>query len=231
MLHDENRIVGKFRLNKQKVGIIPFAFFGGKLDKSAMPINVLRQRVIARLARLRTGAVEAAASVTGLERNYIRDLVEEKKSSFNQNKLELVARALQWTVPELLGQATSAPLLDQVSAGDLLSPLSQIDASMVPQIHFSGLGDGEFFALTVDGDSMNKQSPSGSIIIVDKSDTQLVTGKSYVFAVNGGHTYKLWKANPKSLVPNSTNKNHSPRMVHKSEFEIIGRVKRTIFDL
>lgn len=196
-----------------------------------MAINELRQRVERRLAEIKSGAVEAASSVPGLERNYIRDLLEHKKNSFNQNSLEKVAQALRWTVPELLGRAASAPLLDKVSAGELLAPLSQIDVSAAKQIYFSDLGPGEFFALTVDGDSMNKQSPHNSIILVNKAETEPLSGKSYVFEHEGRTTYKLWKASPRSLVPNSTNKALKAIPVAKSDFRVIGRVKRTVLDL
>lgn len=70
-----------------------------------MAKNQLQQRVIDRLAELSIGAVEAAERVPGLERNYIRDLVEDKKKSVNQAKLPLVAEALKWTVPDVLGAA------------------------------------------------------------------------------------------------------------------------------
>ena len=68
-----------------------------------MANNELRQRVEDRLRDLGIGPVEAARSVEGLERNYIRDLVEGKKESFANSKVELVARALKWTPTELLG--------------------------------------------------------------------------------------------------------------------------------
>lgn len=196
-----------------------------------MAINELRQRVERRLAEINMGAIEAVATVPGLERNYIRDLLEHKKNSFNQNSLDKVAQALRWTVDELLGRASSAPLLDMVSAGELLAPLSQIDVTAAKRIFFNGLGPGEFFALTVEGDSMNKQSPQNSIILVNKAETEPVSGKSYVFEYEGKTTYKLWKASPRSFVPNSTNKTHKTLPVAKSDFRVIGRVKRTVLDL
>lgn len=70
-----------------------------------MEKNQLQQRVIRRLSELSTGAVEAAERVPGLERNYIRDLVNGKKQSFSQSKLPLVAQALEWTIPDILGSA------------------------------------------------------------------------------------------------------------------------------
>lgn len=69
-----------------------------------MEKNQLRQRVITRLAELGIGPVEAAEKVPGLERNYIRDLLQEKKQSFSHAKMPLVAQALQWTVAELTGE-------------------------------------------------------------------------------------------------------------------------------
>lgn len=83
-----------------------------------MEKNELRQRVASRLRELNVGAVEAAQSVAGLERNYIRDLVEEKKGSFSHAKLPLVAQALRWTVSQLVGEQaemTANPPLPQHS--------------------------------------------------------------------------------------------------------------------
>jgi phage repressor protein C with HTH and peptisase S24 domain len=68
-----------------------------------MEKNQLQQRVIRRLTELDIGPVEAAERVPGLERNYIRDLVNDKKQSFSQSKLPLVAQALEWSVPDVLG--------------------------------------------------------------------------------------------------------------------------------
>lgn len=68
-----------------------------------MEKNQLQQRVIRRLFELDRGAVEAAERIPGLERNYINDLVVGKKRSFNQAKLPLVAQALEWSVPDVLG--------------------------------------------------------------------------------------------------------------------------------
>lgn len=76
-----------------------------------MAINELRQRVVRRLRELKIGAVEAAQSVPGLERNYIRDLIQGKKESISQSKTPLVAQALQWAPADLLGvmRAQEAP--------------------------------------------------------------------------------------------------------------------------
>lgn len=208
-----------------------------------MAKNQLRQRVIDRLDVLGIGAVEAAARVPDLERNYIRDLLEGKKESFNQAKLPAVAQALEWTVAELMAQIpergeveakiTYVPVLDSVAAGRLKSPMSQIPVEDVPLLAFADLGRGEWFALGVDGDSMNRISPEGSTIVVNRADRQLINGKCYVFSVRGQTTYKMWQAGPvPHLKPFSTNPIHDSIFPEKKrDLEVIGRVKRTLLDL
>ncbi len=209
-----------------------------------MAINELRQRVERRLRELDIGPVEAAASVDGLERNFIRDLLENKKQSFSQTKASLVAQALKWTTEELQGKPSrrdaaapavaSIPLLDKVTAGKLRSASSQIPIEDVPLLAFADLGRGEFFALTVEGDSMDRISPDSSTIVVNQADRILVTGKAYVIFRRGEATFKLWRPDPPRFAPHSTNPIHEPVFVKsKAEAEklVVGRVKRTVLDL
>ncbi|UGY14171.1 S24 family peptidase [Bradyrhizobium septentrionale] len=205
----------------------------------------LRQRVSDRLGQLQLGPVEAARRVPGLERNYISDFLSGKKRSFSQAKIHLVAEALDLTVEELTGpgrriisdrpgsKVNLVPLIDIVTAGRLTAPSSQIPLDDVPLLAFADLGRGNFFALRVVGDSMDRVSPDGSIIVVNKDDRQLVSGKYYVFSIRGETTYKMWQADdPPYLAPYSTNPLNKPRMIkRKNDFEVIGRVKRTVLDL
>jgi SOS-response transcriptional repressor LexA len=214
-----------------------------------MAINELRQRVERRLRELKIGPVEAAQSVPGLERNYIRDLIQGKKESFSQSKSPLVAQALQWTMTELLktaevlhfsGHGTAPesfsriPLLDKVATGKLKSPSSQIPVEDVPLLAFADLGRGAFFALTVEDDSMDRLSPNGSVIIVNHADRTLVAGRAYVISRRGEATFRLWRSDPPRFSPYSTNPIHEPIFVKsKPEAErlVVGRVKRTMLDL
>jgi SOS-response transcriptional repressor LexA len=213
-------------------------------DNSAMAKDELRQRVTSRLNELGIGAIEAAVSVPGLERNFISDFIKGRKNSFSQAKQPLVAKALKWSVVELNGaetrtherigpKITMVPLLDSVAAGRLKSPMSQIPVEDVPLLAFADLGRGEFFALRVEGDSMDRYSPEGSTIVVNKADRQLINGRCYVFAVRGQTTYKLWQGGDiPHLAPHSTNPLNKPIFFKKkSDLEVIGRVKRTLFDL
>lgn len=227
------------------VGKIPFALENPKSDNSAMKRDELRQRVKNRLGQLQLGAVEAAVRIPGLERNFISDFLTGKKSSFSQAKLPLVAEALDLTVEELVGEGhrilsdrpgskvNLVPLIDSVTAGKLKLPSSQIPLDDVPLLAFADLGRGDFFALRVEGDSMDRYSPEGSIIVVNKADRTLVGGKCYVFSLRGHTTFKMWQSGePAHLAPYSTNPANKPIFFKKrSEIEVIGRVKRTVLDL
>ncbi|WP_458756653.1 LexA family transcriptional regulator [Afipia sp. TerB] len=126
------------------------------------------------------------------------------------------------------------PLLDSVTAGKLRVPSSQIPVEDVPLLAFADLGRGEWFALKVEGDSMDRVSPDGSRIIINRADRNLVSGKAYVFSIRGETTYKVWRPEPARLAPYSTNPMHEPIFVKSrkdAEGMVIGRVKRTVLDL
>mgnify|MGYP002376176943 CR=1 FL=1 len=209
-----------------------------------MEKDELRQRIKDRLSQLKLGPIEAAEAIPGLERNYINDFLKGKKKSFSSAKQPLIARALQWTVDDLL-QSTQrfptgpapkialVPLLDSVTAGRLASPTSQIPVDKVPLLAFADLGRGEFFALRVEGDSMDRYSPEGSVIVINRADKTLINGRCYVFSIEGQTTYKMWQGGENAhLAPYSTNPINRPIFFkRKRDLEVIGRVKRTLMDL
>lgn len=127
------------------------------------------------------------------------------------------------------------PLLDTVSAGKLKTPSSQIPVEDVPLLAFADLGRGDFFALRLeaDADSMDRISPPGSILVVNKADRELRHGRCYIFSIDGETTYKMWQeGDPAYLAPFSTNPIHKPVFIRrKRDFDVIGRVKRTVLDL
>jgi len=125
------------------------------------------------------------------------------------------------------------PLLSWVSAGKLSDADSQIPVEDVPLLAFADLGRGDFFALKVVGDSMDRHSPEGSIIVVNRAERELLPDKPYVFWHRTmGTTYKLWQPKPPRLEPYSWNAANKPIFVErKRDFGVIGRVRRTVLDL
>lgn len=131
-------------------------------------------------------------------------------------------------------EVTQVPLLEKVPAGKLKQAMSQIPKGELPTLAFSGLGQGTFFALTVEGDSMDRVAPDGAVIVVDEADNTLIAGKCYVISGRSGLTFKVWKPNPPRWAPASTNPVHEPIFVKTKEIAqhmVVGRVKRAVVDL
>lgn len=187
----------------------------------------------AHAASLRSGHKDAI-------RNLERKVKSGKSGSLNLATMRDLAQALD-TTPQWLqfgdGDAPPAiayvPLLDYVAAGKLKRSSSQIPVEDVPLLAFADLGPGEWFALRVEGTSMDRISPEGSIIVVNRKDKVLISGKYYVFSVRGETTYKRWQGGePPYLEPYSTESVHRPIFPRdKAGLEVVGRVKRTVLDL
>jgi transcriptional regulator with XRE-family HTH domain len=89
-------------------------------------------------------------------------------------KLNTTEQWLLWNEgPETVVSSTfnviSVPLIAWESAADVEPHLDG-----VPHLAISDLGRGTFFGLRVENDSMNRISPPGSIIIVNRDDRELV---------------------------------------------------------
>lgn len=127
---------------------------------------------------------------------------------------------------------TRIPLVDWVAAGTLAEPRSQIPVEDARMMAFADLGKGDFFALRVQGNSMDRICPEGSVIVVNRSDKDLIGGKSYVFSIRGETTFKQWHADPPYLEPYSWDPVHKPIFVkRKRDLEIVGRAVRSVLEL
>lgn len=125
--------------------------------------------------------------------------------------------------------ATVAPVIAWVSAGQLMSD-SAIDEAIGTAR--AVLGPGDWIALRVEGESMDRISPPGSIIFVDRKDKRLVNGAFYVIDDGEGEaTYKRFVAGEQmKFEPVSKNKD-LPAIYPDNEPTIVGRVKLTMLDL
>ncbi|WP_315701319.1 MULTISPECIES: XRE family transcriptional regulator [unclassified Bradyrhizobium] len=132
----------------------------------------------------------------------------------------------------LYGRQIGVPLLSWVSAGKLLQAQS-VDAALrddVERIGVSGLGPGDFFALRVKGDSMNKIAPDGSIVIVNRAEREPIDRKFFIFLADHETTFKRFRANPTRLEPYSYNPEHETIYPDHSYFSVLGRVRRVQVD-
>lgn len=118
------------------------------------------------------------------------------------------------------------PLLAWVSAGAMLQ--EEIADEALGTIEVSGLPDGDWIALQVKGDSMDRISPPDSVILVNRQNRRLVANACYV--IDDGHgnaTYKRFRPNPMRFEPVSTNTEHEP-LFPDNEPTIIGRVEMSV---
>lgn len=195
-------------------------------------------RIEQRLKLLKMSA-SAASLKAGLSRYAISNIQKNPKSIPRGKTLMHLADALE-TTPEYLlkgesGPSTSSeslniPLVTWVSAGAMARDDLQQD--IISQIRVVGLDPrGKWIALRVDGDSMDRISPPGSVIFVNLKDQRLVTNACYVITNGDGEaTYKRFRANPSRFEPVSTNPAHEP-IFPDGEPSVIGRVRKTVLDM
>ncbi|MCO5730137.1 XRE family transcriptional regulator [Rhizobium sp. SSA_523] len=124
------------------------------------------------------------------------------------------------------------PLLSMVSAGNLRFQPTVEEHDIIRRIKVGELPRGDWIALQVDGDSMNRVAPDGAIILVDRSDDRLIDGRFYIFSLGDGDaTFKMFKRNPNRLQPYSTNPDHMATPADRDDLYVFGRAKRVIHDI
>jgi SOS-response transcriptional repressor LexA len=124
------------------------------------------------------------------------------------------------------------PLLSMVSAGNLRFQPAVEKHDIIKHIKVGDLPAGDWIALQVDGDSMNRIAPDGAILVVNRADTRLLDGRFYIFSIDDGEaTFKMYKKNPDRLQPYSTNPDHMATPADRDDLYVFGRVKRVIHDL
>lgn len=129
------------------------------------------------------------------------------------------------------GNIVDVPLLSLVSASNLRDQPTITETDIERWIKVADLPTGDWFALGVDGDSMNRIAPDGSVILVNRADHRLVDSRFYVFsAETGAATFKQYKRKPDRLQPYSTNPEHFSIPASDGIY-VVGRVRRVITDV
>ncbi|MET3925966.1 S24 family peptidase [Devosia sp. 2618] len=122
------------------------------------------------------------------------------------------------TAPE----AIVVPVLTWVSAGAMTR--DDLSQEAIGTITVADLPGGDWFALQVVGDSMDRISPPESTIFVNRADKQLISHACYVIDDGEGNaTYKRYRTNPPRFEPFSTNPSHEP-LYPDNDPTVVGRV-------
>lgn len=190
------------------------------------------------LRRLRKAAglsQAALAEKAGVSQQLVSQL--ENNKNFSTTELPGLAFALGVPVheidsaymPDMSGIPTIAvPLVTWVSAGGLMQ--HDVGVDRLATLHFTDLPPGDWIALRVNGESMNRISPDGSTIIVNRRDKTLVSKKCYVIDDGEGNaTFKRYRPDPDRFEPVSTE--DFATLFPDNTPTIIGRVYRSIMEL
>lgn len=155
----------------------------------------------------------------------------EKGRNLTTKFLPKIAGALGVTVFEIdenyedvMGDAIAiaVPHITWVSAGAMMQEEATQEA--IGTIRISGLPAGDWFALTVRGDSMDRISPPESVIFVNRRQKELAANACYIIDDGEGNaTYKRYRPDPMRFEPVSTNAQHEP-IFPDNEPTIVGRV-------
>lgn len=191
--------------------------------------NIRRLRKAAGLSQL------ALAEKAGVSQQLVSQL--ENGKNYSTTELPGLAHALGVPVHEIDPAymsdvsgipITSVPLVSWVSAGGLLLP--DVAVERLATFYFTDLIPGDWVALKVQGESMNRISPDGSVILVNRRDKMLVPNKCYVIDDGEGRaTFKRYRSNPDRFEPVSTE--DFPTIFPDNSPKVIGRVYRSITDL
>ena len=126
--------------------------------------------------------------------------------------------------------AILVPKVSKIAAGNLTELGAVETLEDFPRISAAGLPFGVWIAMEVEGGSMDRVSPDGSLIFVNMADKEMISGRCYVFQdIDGSASYKRFYANPIRFEPWSTG--DYPTFFPDQMPAIIGSVYRTSFEL
>ena len=175
--------------------------------------------------------IEELAERAGLSTTYVWRM-ERGERNVSLKNLQKLADALGVAPSDLIESKPVAdvPILSWVSAG--MMARDDVQQDVVGEIRMSDLDPrGEWMALRVEGDSMDRISPPGSLILVDMTDKALVPNACYIITDGDSQaTYKRFRSNPPRFEPVSTNPSHQP-IFPDGEPAVIGRVRRSLIDM
>lgn len=187
---------------------------------------------------LREGLNQPGKSVTGLAQ-FLR-VAQPRVSEMLHGKRRPQASELA-TIAEYIGQrlpeqfvpkgeaVLHLPVISVVNAGKLVNQFDPEDIRRTVRVCDMD-PKGDWLALEVEGDSMDRISPPGSVILVNRNEKKLTLNALYVVAdETGAATYKRFRNKPDRFEPVSTNPEHSP-IFPDGNITIVGRVRRSILD-
>lgn len=147
------------------------------------------------------------------------------------DEMMAIAEITGYPPPVEATEVTYVQRLSWVPAGDWWLPEQIVEGDDLPAIAVSGLPAGDWAALTVEGSSMDRISPPGSTIILNRRDKSLAPNACYVIADEEGRaTYKRYRPDPPRFEPVTFTEGHET-IFPKGPITVIGRVRRSVIEM
>ncbi len=177
-----------------------------------------------------TTSLESVAADVGISTSQLSRYENGDRDPYLKH-LRALADRFNVSVAEIIDEPapTKVPLLSWVSAGMLRASHPVYERDILRNVHVADLPAGDWIALEIDGDSMDRVAPPGAIILVDRADLDLVDGRFYVFGNQdtGEATFKRFRSKPDRLQPYSTNPDHETHYI-STLVQVVGRVRQVI---
>lgn len=191
-------------------------------------------RILTRYLAAKRGRATKVADAVGISRGYLSNIASGLKTPATD---KLVALSLATGIP--IGALISddapvelVPVVSWVSAGPLLSAEPAEINEDNETIVVSGLGSGDWVGFRVEGDSMDRISPPGSLILVNRRERALIANACYVFVdADGTATYKRFRPDPFRLEPVTTDPDRHQTIYPTNTPAVIGRVRRSMLEM
>jgi repressor LexA len=164
-------------------------------------------------------------------------MYETGKRKPDSDTLQVIADFFGVTTDYLLGRESTSkkkgvkiPVLGTISAGIPIEAIEDIDSEEWEEIDEEMAATGEFYALTIQGDSMEPRFTEGDVVIVRKQE-DIESGEIGVVIVNGSDaTVKKVMKEDNGIMLVATNNNvYTPRFYNEEQIRalpvrIIGKV-------
>lgn len=201
-----------------------------------------------REARVRAGYESAAAAARAMqvpEGRYAHH--ENGTRCFRYDTAERYAAFFRTTPEWLMGgkqrhaaeggprQTREVTRLSWVAAGRL-GPVAPIESvSSEGRFRCDDLPSGDWVALEVRGNSMDRIAPEGSAILVNRSDRELVSGRYYVLIASDGEgVFKRYRSRPDRFTPFTLDPDEEPiypELEPDRGWAVFGRVRRILINV
>jgi SOS-response transcriptional repressor LexA len=178
-----------------------------------MELKLIKSQVLYEIERLNLN-YQQIADKAGLHRDNVRNWLDDRTLKPQWEVVTKITQALNLDNP-----TPTAPYVGSVRGGFPNEPWADNDAPQIPVSKY--VRDG--YVLRLDGDSMNKRIPDGSLMLIDPHATDF-DKKILIMLIDNATTCKMYDALTNEAVPLSYNLDYKNINLNKHDFRILGRV-------